>query len=78
MIAQGIFYSKLGYCLPLFSNTWGLETYKDGNTRSSGFTKEDNRKLQVIQNQVARLLVNKEDLQGKQNIPTKELLDYEQ
>ena len=75
MIAQGIFYSKLGYCLPLFSNTWGLETYKDGNTRSTGFTKEDNRKLQVIQNQVVRLLVDKKDLEGKLNIPTKELLD---
>ena len=75
MIAQGIFYSKLGYCLPLFSNTWGLETYKDGSTRSTGFTKEDNRKLQVIQNQVVRLLVDKKDLEGKLNIPTKELLD---
>ena len=74
MIAQGLFYSKLAYCLPLFSNTWGLDHYRDQQTRFSSFTKEDNRKLQVIQNQVARLTVDKRELQGKLNMPTKELL----
>ena len=78
MIAQGIFYSKLSYCLPLFSNTWGLDHYKDGDTRSSSFTKEDNRKLQVLQNQVARLMLYKKDLKGKLNFPTKELLELSQ
>ena len=74
MIAQGLFYSKLSYCLPLFANTWGLDHYRDQGTRFSSFTKEDNRKLQVIQNQVARLTVDKRELQGKLNMPTKELL----
>ena len=75
MIAQGLFYSKLSYCLPLFTNTWGLDNYRDGETRSTSFTKEDNRKLQVIQNQVARLMVDKRELQGRMNMPTKELLE---
>lgn len=25
IIAQGLLYSKLSYCLPLFLNTWGLD-----------------------------------------------------
>ena len=75
MIAQGLFYSKLSYCLPLFSNTWGLDHYKVGGSRYAAFTKEDIRKLQVIQNQVARLTVNKSDLKGRMNLPTQELMN---
>ena len=75
MLAQGLFYSKLSYCLPLFSNTWGLDHYRDGETRYTSFTMEDNRKLQVLQNQVARLMVDKRMLQGRLNMPTKELLN---
>ena len=56
-VINGLFYSKLIYCLPLYSNTWGLETYKDKGTRYTTFTKDDNRRLQVIQNQVVRLSV---------------------
>ena len=74
MIAQGLFYSKLTYCLPLFCNTWGLDQYRDGETRSTGYTKEDNRRLQVLQNQVARLMVDKRHLHKRLNMPTKELL----
>ena len=59
-IAAGLFYSKLAYCLPLYINTWGLDSYKVAGTRSSSFTKEDNRKLQVLQNRVARLLIVRE------------------
>ena len=75
VLAQGLFYSKLSYCLPLFMNTWGLDNYRDGETRTTSCTKEDIRKIQVLQNQVARLLVNKRDLQGKVNISTVELLN---
>lgn len=75
VLAQGLFYSKLSYCLPLFMNTWGLDNYRDGDTRTTSCTKEDIRKIQVLQNQVARLLVNKRDLQGKVNISTVELLN---
>jgi hypothetical protein len=41
--------AQLSYCLPLFSNTWGLDHYRDQETWLSSFTKEDDRKLQVIQ-----------------------------
>ena len=52
----------------------GLDKYRDGNARSISFTKEDNRRLQVLQNQVARLLVDRQVLQDRMNIPTRELL----
>ena len=52
MLASGLFYSKRFYCLPLFANTWGLDCYKEDMTRFTSYTKEDNRKLQVLQNQV--------------------------
>ena len=71
MIANGLFYSKLAYCLPLFCNVWGMETYREAETRYCCFTKEDNRKLQVLQNQVARLLIEKP---CDRKTPTKDLL----
>ena len=73
MLASGMFSSKLSYCLPLFMNTWALDRYKVGGTRFSSFTKEDCRKLQVLQNQVTRL-----QLHGSQkfkNLSTEELLN---
>ena len=74
LLAEGIFYSKLRYCLPLFTTTWDLDKQKDKNSRFTNFTKEDNRKLQVLQNQLCRLLLYKHNLYEKQNIPTRELL----
>ena len=71
MLANGLFYSKLSYCLPLYANVWGLDRYRDGVVRCLSFTKEDNRKLQVLQNQVAKLLTNRK---FENNISTKELL----
>lgn len=59
LFAEGIFYSKLNYCLPVFGNVFGLDVYKDSGTRYTSYTKEDNRKLQVLQNSVMRLLTNK-------------------
>ena len=70
MIAQGLFYSKLSYCLPFFTNTWDLDHYRIWDVRFTSFTKEDNRKFQV-----ARLMVDKRKLQGRMNMPSKELLD---
>ena len=58
LFAEGIFYSKLNYCLPVYGNVFGLEGYKDIGARYTSFTKEDNRKLQVLQNSVMRLLTN--------------------
>ena len=74
MIAAGLFYSKLAYCLSLFVNTWGLDTYRVGTTRSSSFTKEDIRKLQVLQNKVARLLIGNKYSWKQNNMSTEELL----
>ena len=76
MLINGLFYSKVTYCLPLFLNTWGLDKYKDKGTRYSSFTKEDIRKLQVLQNQVTRLLVKRSgyNKDTKQNMSTEELL----
>ena len=56
VFSEGIFYSKLNYCLPVFGNVFGLDRYRDINTRHTAYTKEDNRKLQVLQNSVMRLL----------------------
>ena len=54
-LANGLFYSKLLYCLPVFSNTWINQTLDEDLRRFSAFTKEDMRKLQVLQNKVLRL-----------------------
>ena len=56
LFTNGIFYSKLTYCLPVFGQVFGLDSYRDNSTRNMSFTKEDNRKLQVLQNRVMRLL----------------------
>ena len=56
LFSHGIFYSKLKYCLPVFGNVFGLDRYRDTTTRFAAFTKEDNRRPQVLQNTVLRLL----------------------
>ena len=39
----------------MFGNVWGLRNLDDETRRHSSFTKEDNRRLQVLQNQVLRM-----------------------
>ena len=56
--ASGIFYSKLIYCLPVYGNVLGLEEYKEDNSRYQSFTASDNKKLQVLQNNLNRVLLN--------------------
>ena len=56
MLCQGIFYSKILYCLQVFGNVWGLDGYNELPRRNTSFTREDARKLQVLQNSVCRLL----------------------
>ena len=75
MLSSGLFYSKLSYCLPLFINTWGLDTYRDSNIRSISITKDDIRQLQVLQNNLCRLILGEQGIYYKQNLPTQELLD---
>ena len=60
LFTNGLFYSKLNYCLPVFGHVFGLDTYCDKETRYSAYTKEDNRKLQVLQNKLLRLLSDKD------------------
>ena len=74
MLVAGIFYSKLSYCLPLYTSTWGLDAYSDTMSRFTTYTKEDNRKLQVLQNQVCRLIQGN-FYKYKQDQSTKELLE---
>ena len=40
-VCDGIFTSTLCYCLPLFSNVWGLPSMDDSNRRFVAFSKED-------------------------------------
>ena len=54
-ICSGLFYSKLIYCIQIFGNVWDIPSCDDTNRRSQAFTKEDNRKLQVLQNKILRL-----------------------
>ena len=67
--ASGIFYSKLSYCLPVFGNVFGLHKYKEENTRYISYTKEDNNRLQILQNKLNRVL-----LQADPRTPTSQLL----
>ena len=71
MTSDGIFTSCLLYCLPLFSNVWGLPSMDDSVRRFQTFTKEDCRKLQVLQNKVLRMKTGNYVM----NAPTNDLLD---
>ena len=56
ILAHGIFYSKLVYCLPLFGNVFYLDEYKEEGSIYLNYTIQDNYKLQVIQNKVNQIL----------------------
>ena len=55
LFCNGLFHSKLSYCIQVFSNVWNLETMDDETRRFSAFTMQDNRKLQTLQNKTMRL-----------------------
>ena len=52
MIAEGIFFSLLNYCIEIYGNIWGLSTYDDHQRLSIAFTKDDNMKAQILVNKV--------------------------
>ena len=54
-ICQGMFQSKLLYCLQLFGNTWGVLENDDTQRKYTAFTRSDNQKLQVLQNKMMRI-----------------------
>ena len=68
--ANGIFYSKLNYCLAVFGNVFNLDKYKEEDNRYQSYTKTDNQRLQVLQNKLNRVLLNAAD-----QTPTAELLE---
>ena len=57
-ICQGIFYSKMLYCLQVVGNVWGIDSSDEVNRRFAAFTKDDNQKLQTLQNSVLRMKTN--------------------
>ena len=67
---EGIFYSKLSYCLCVYGNVLGLEVYKDNSTKYISYTKKDNHKLQVLQNKINRILTK-----SSHRTSTKDLLN---
>ena len=77
-LAQGIFYSKLCYSLPIIAEVWKKEQYKDKPDSRRSTTREEFRRLQVLQNKVERTVyakehnINEEEIQ---RIPTEELLN---
>ena len=56
LLVNGLFMSKLLYCLPLFGNIWYKQALGDKETRFHSFTKSNLRALQTLQNKVLRLL----------------------
>ena len=56
IIAKGIFFSLLNYCIEVYGNVWGLSTYDDQSRSSPALRKEDVLKLQVLVNKVLRSL----------------------
>ena len=68
LVTNGIFYSKLLYCLIVFGNVVGLNEYKESN-RIAGMTMQDCNKFQTLQNCVMRLIIG-----DKYCMSTRELL----
>ena len=60
MIVNGLFNSKLIYGIIVWGGVWGLQRYDEETRKGIAFTKEDLRKLQVLQNKVMRLMTGME------------------
>ena len=52
MMAEGIFFSVLNYGIEVYGNVWGVFTLDEQARTSTAFTREDNRKLQILVNKV--------------------------
>ena len=61
LVMEGLFSSKLIYGMTVWGRVWGIPGSLDEETRTSRtMTKEDLRKLQVLQNKCMRLVTNSE------------------
>ena len=69
MISNGVFTSLLIYCIQVFGNVWGVDKHDETNRRYTNFTKEDCRKLQVLQNKMLKLRLGR-----RYDFPTNDLL----
>ena len=58
ILAEGIFFSLLNYCIEVYGNVWGLPTYDDQSRQSPALRKEDLLKLQILMNKVLRSLTS--------------------
>ena len=47
--------SILTFAMPVYVNTWGMTSLREQEARRQAFTKDDCRRLQVLQNKVLRL-----------------------
>ena len=56
MLTDGIFLSKLRYCLDVYGVVRGTETLRDTDSRYNSFTKSHLDSLQKLENKVMRLL----------------------
>ena len=43
IFAEGLFFSLLNYCIEVYGNVWGLDTYDEEDRQSTSFRKEDIR-----------------------------------
>ena len=58
-LANGLFYSKLTYSLPLIAEVWMQHAYKDNSEMRRSTTKEEYNKLQILQNKVEKIIFAK-------------------
>ena len=69
LLMEGIFSSKLTYGMTVWGRVWQIPGNTDDEIRSPSLTKEDIRKLQVLQNKCLRIVSNSD-----YSTPTKTLL----
>ena len=68
-VSNGIFYSKLSYCLAVYGNVKGLnDTYRETN-KMYGLNSQDINRLQVLQNCVNRIITG-----ARYGVSTEDLL----
>jgi hypothetical protein len=60
MLMDGMFLSKLMYGMTVWGRLWQIPGNTDEEVRSPSLTKEDLRKLQVLQNKCMRIVTNSE------------------
>ena len=58
MVIDGIFGSKLAYGITVWGHMWQTPGTQEEDMRSSSITKEDIRKIQVLQNKCLRIVTN--------------------